>query len=121
MGRLRCERQEPPLLAGWNVCLNGNFTAPKKGALRDLFIAGGATLFEKIESLPRAAANTNKRRKGPVCAQGTTPSVVVLSEDAPSSKILDACGRKGIPLVSTDWLLDSISHFKIQPFSLYSW
>ncbi|KAL3912538.1 MAG: hypothetical protein SGPRY_008307, partial [Prymnesium sp.] len=65
MGRLRCERQEPPLLAGWNVCLNGNFTAPKKGALRDLFIAGGATLFEKIESLPRAAANTNKRRKGP--------------------------------------------------------
>ena len=109
LGRQRRDRGEPPLLDGWRVSLVGSFSI-KRSELQSLLTAAGATLVDGGLDAPPPP----RKRDG---GAGASKQVVICDEPPPPQRKGSA---RSIPVVKSEWLLDSISCYELRPCREYA-
>lgn len=99
--RLSRWHQEPPLMSGLSFYLYGKFSAPGIDELSRLILQAGGSLIDSVDKLPKR--------------QSSTSNTIVLCDPKEQTDFEKDAGvlAKYRPLLSTSWLLDSISCYQV--------
>ncbi|RUP43471.1 hypothetical protein BC936DRAFT_137118 [Jimgerdemannia flammicorona] len=104
--RISLGRGEPPLFSNLHVLLHGDFKAPTRAEFKDLILIGGGRV---LTALPPEGARGSAQVEV-VCEGGV---------DDETGQWLGTEMYGGRRLVSANWILDSVSMYKIVDARLY--
>ncbi|KAK3276320.1 hypothetical protein CYMTET_15595, partial [Cymbomonas tetramitiformis] len=135
-GRAHRARRLPPLLQGWRVYLEGGCWIPPKDDVGALVVAAGGRLLSRPPvtvdaDVPGGTVRLICTHTGIQHARLAANQLVAPGDDVltkPPGKDGESCGKASpskkvvtdVLLVSSQWLLDSISTCSIKPVSDYA-